>query len=118
MNKLQYLLKRLLAYSSLLVPTLYPTSAEGVERLAEAIIAVYDDASDSFKIVARRRVAESVLRGANSRTITLKLRFYKEIRMAMSAGAGFIALENIKQEEKAREQQREEASEAVVQEVS
>lgn len=112
MQRLRYLLKRVLAYSSLLVPIAYPTSSEAVESLAEAIIKVYNSADESFKLVARRRVAESVLRGANSRIIVLKLKFYNEIRMAMSAGAGFIALENIKQEEKAREQQRQEEATA------
>lgn len=116
MQRIRYLLKRLLAYSSLLAPVLYPTSSTGVERLAEAIIAAYGLSDEGFRLIARRRVAEAVLRGANSRILVLRLKFYNEIRMAMSAGAGFAALEQVKKEEKAREQQVKEASSPVVQE--
>jgi hypothetical protein len=102
------LLKVLAARLRLLLPTTYPTSLEGVGALAQATIAAYGISDAGFESIAKRRVAEAVLRGANSRVIVMRLRFYLEIRMALSAGAGFSALEVIKQEEKERERKRQE----------
>ncbi len=97
-------LKRVIAYLRLFLPILVPTSSQGVENLANDLIELYGPHLD---LVIKRRVAEAILHGANKHIFVLKLRFYNEIRMAMSAGAGFAALENVKKEEKEREQQRQ-----------
>lgn len=99
-------IKKLLGLLGLLVPSRLPTSTEELESIAEAISALYEDTNDDFKLVVRRRIAEMVLHTANKRVVVLKLRYYNEIRMALSAGAGFAVLEQVKKEEKAREQQR------------
>lgn len=104
----------ILRFIDLFRPILTPTTLSGVESIAEAITRLQGHPND-MRLIVRRRVAEAVLRGANNRVWTTKLRFYLEVRMAMSAGAGFGALEAVKAEEKAaREQQAEKVTAEVV----
>lgn len=103
----------LLRLVGLLRPIPVPTSTEEVEALAASIGALFVDENPDFQLIVRRRVAEAVLHGANKRIFVLRLRFYMEIRMALASGAGFATLEQVKTEEKAREQQRKEATAAL-----
>lgn len=106
------LLKQLKAILALFVPIRMPVSSPDVESIAEALVALYTPCSDDFKLRIKRRVAETVLHTANKQLFTTKLRFYNELQMALSAGAGFMVLEDVKKEEKAREQERQRLQEA------
>ena len=91
---------------SLVVPIRVPTNAAGVEAISSSILSLYEAPDEGFKLIVRRRIAEALLHGANKRTIVLRLQFYLEVQSAMAAGAAFGVLQTVKEEEKAREQQR------------
>ncbi len=99
MIKLIAWLKRLLAYSRLLLPIRLPSDALGVESLANSLVELFEP---GLELIIKRRVAEAIMHGANSHIFVLKLRFYNEIRMAQTAGAAWVVLENVKKEEKRR----------------